>query len=60
MFINLDTITKTELETLILCEKDLQGFYDTLDEEKFLWEKYTKEELSSMLLEWMEANDECK
>jgi hypothetical protein len=60
MFINLDTISKTELETLILCEEDLKDFYSTLDEQKFLWEKYTKEELGELLLNWMEANDECK
>lgn len=56
--IDLNTITKQDLESEIICNSDLNDFYKTLDEQRFLNEGYSREELVNLLENWLEVNSE--
>lgn len=54
--LNLNTISKEELFNEILLNEDLNDFYITLDEKKFLSFSYELEELKEMLESWLINN----
>lgn len=56
--IDLNTISKQDLESEIICNSDLNDFYKTLDEQRFLNEGYSREELINLLENWLEVNSE--
>jgi hypothetical protein len=56
--IDLNTISKQDLESEIICNSDLNDFYKTLDEQRFLNEGYSREELVDLLENWLEINSE--
>ena len=56
--IDLNTISKQDLESEIICNSDLNDFYKTLDEKIFLNEGYSREELVDLLENWLEINSE--
>lgn len=56
--IDLNTITKQDLESEIICNSDLNDFYKTLDEQRFLNEGYSREELVNLLENWLDVNSE--
>ncbi len=53
---DLNTISYQDLQNEILLSEDLNEFYITLDEEKFLKSEYSRAELVEMLEDWLEIN----
>lgn len=56
--IDLNTISKEDLQDEILINEDLNIFYNTLNEQRFLNELYSKEELIDLLENWLVSNSE--
>lgn len=54
--LDLNTISYQDLQNEILFSEDLNEFYITLDEEKFLKSEYSRAELVEMLEDWLEIN----
>lgn len=54
--LDLNTISYQDLQNEILLSEDLNEFYITLDEEKFLKSEYSRAELVEMLEDWLEIN----
>lgn len=51
----IDDMTRDELEAAIICEREL---YNQFDEQKFLDQGYTHQELLDIARAWIEAGSE--
>jgi hypothetical protein len=54
--LDLNTITAEDLKNEILLSDDLNDFYNTLNEDKFLNDEYSREELVTLLEDWLTVN----